>query len=136
MEPGDPSTQADEANVKLSASITDVRSKSDLSDYAGELQAVLPLRITDSNNGAASDEKATGDTSFTFTIPCTPSEDPDSGSDCTITTTADAVSPGAVVEGKQATWEVDAVKVYDGGADGIAATADNTLFMSQALFVP
>ncbi len=136
MDPGDPGTPADEANVALIASITDVRARDDLSDYTGELEAVLPLRITDSNNGPSANEKATGDTSITFPIPCAENESPDAGSDCAVTTTVDAVSPGAVVEGKQATWEVDAVKVFDGGADGVASTAGNTLFMAQSLFVP
>jgi plastocyanin len=138
VEPGDTGTPADEANVQLSAIISDVRSKGDLSDYTGELQAVLPLRITDDSNGDGTTftERATGDTTFAFSIPCTPSEDPDAGSSCEVRTTADAVSPGAVVEGKSSTWEVGQVQVFDGGADGLADTAGNTLFMTQAVFVP
>jgi len=135
-EPGDPSTVGDEANVRLVAAVTDVRRKAGLADYSGQLQAVLPLRITDSNNGPASDERATGDTTFTFAIPCTATADPNSGGACQVTTTVDALSPGAVVEGKQSIWEVGAVQVRDGGSDGVAATPGNTLFMAQALFVP
>jgi hypothetical protein len=45
--------------------------------------------------------------------------------------------PGAVLEGKRAIWQLDQVKVYDGGSDGLASTtADNTLFMDQGIFVP
>ena len=133
---GDPGTPADDANVELVSSVTDVRRKGDLSDYAGELQAVVPLRITDSNNGAAANERATGDTTFTFPIPCLPTGDSGVGSTCQITTTADAVVPGAVPEGKSSNWEVGKVQVFDGGADGVAATAGNTLFMSQGVFAP
>jgi plastocyanin len=135
-EAGNPSTPEDEANVRLSASITDVRRKTNLVDYSGDLQAVLPLRITDSSNGPGSNERATGDTSLTFRIPCTATADPNSGGACQVTTTADAISPGTVVEGKQAIWEAGAVEVFDGGADSVASTPDNTLFMTQALFVP
>jgi hypothetical protein len=37
--PGDPTTAADEAAVKLSFDLKDVRNRSDLSDYTGELSA-------------------------------------------------------------------------------------------------
>ena len=37
--PGNPATQADEADLALSVSISDVRRKSDLADYGGELEA-------------------------------------------------------------------------------------------------
>ena len=43
----------DQADVQLTASLTDVRKKSDLSDYTGELRAVFGIRITDRNNGPA-----------------------------------------------------------------------------------
>jgi hypothetical protein len=134
--PGDPATPADDADVALSASVSDVRSRASLSDYTGELEAVLPLRITDDANGPAQSERATGDTTFAFSVPCTPTADPEAGSRCDVTTTADAVAPGAVVEGKRTTWEIGAVQVYDGGADGLAATAGNTLFADQSVFVP
>jgi hypothetical protein len=42
-----------------------------------------------------------------------------------------------VVEGKRAIWELKAVDVFDGGADGQASTTgDNTLFERQGVFVP
>jgi hypothetical protein len=44
--------------------------------------------------------------------------------------------PGAVVEGKRSIWQLDKVQVLDGGSDGVASTAGNTLFATQALFVP
>jgi len=40
------------------------------------------------------------------------------------------------VEAKRAVWQVDGVQVFDGGSDGVASTAGNTLFASQGLFVP
>jgi len=58
------------------------------------------------------------------------------GSTCSVTTTADSVIPGSVVEAKRAVWQVDGVQVFDGGSDGVASTAGNTLFASQGLFVP
>ena len=58
------------------------------------------------------------------------------GSTCSITTTFDAVYPGSVPEGKRSVWQLGRVRVNDGGADGVVATAPNTLFATQGVFVP
>lgn len=123
-------------DVRFISSLTDVRKKSDLTDYTGELQAQLPLRITDKMNGPSVTEPATGDTALSFAIPCTATAAGNIGSSCSITTTANSIAPGAAVTGSRAIWEVQAVKVFDGGPDGVASTPDNTLFADQAVFVP
>jgi hypothetical protein len=53
-----------------------------------------------------------------------------------VSTTADAVLPGAVQELKRTIWQLGAVRVEDGGPDGVAATPGNTLFATQGIFVP
>jgi len=45
-----------------------------------------------------------------------------------VNTTADAVTPGAIVESQRSVWELGQVQVYDGGADGLAATEPNGVF--------
>jgi Tol biopolymer transport system component len=137
--PGNPSTPADEADVSITAHLNDVFNK-DFSDYTGSLPANLPVRITDKDNtpspggpGAATTEPF----AFAFQIPCTPDPDSRTGSDCTISTTADTLVPGAIKEGVRAIWQLGQVRVFDGGADGDGSTtADNTPFMDQGLFVP
>ena len=47
---GNPATTADEADVKVLGNITDVRLRSGLSDYTGDLQARLRIQITDKDN--------------------------------------------------------------------------------------
>ena len=37
---------------------------------------------------------------------------------------------------KRAIWELGQVRVFDGGPDGDADTADNSLFAVQGVFVP
>ena len=77
------------------------------------------------------------DFSFGFTIPCASTPDPDEGGACTLNTTADALFPGAIAEGRRAIWQLGAVEVYDGGADDDGDTAaDNTLYMKQGVFIP
>jgi hypothetical protein len=53
-----------------------------------------------------------------------------------VSTTADAVMSGIVQERRRAVWELRDAEVFDGGPDGVAATADNTLFEAQGLYAP
>jgi hypothetical protein len=134
---GNSSTPANEADVSLNLSVTDVRNKSDLSDYAGQLMVDLGLRITDKLNGAAPVDPGTlQDLPFDFTGTCTPTADTTLGSTCTVNTTANAVLPGAIIESKRTIWQIAAVTVYDGGSDGDVTTAPNTVFERQGVFVP
>jgi Putative esterase len=124
-------------DVRMSVSITDVRNKSDLSDYTGQLQVDQSLRITDSQNGSAPNQAGTvQDTHFPVTVPCTGTADATSGSSCAVSTTADAVVPGALSAGSRAIWELGQIGVYDGGPDGLAGTQPNTLFADQGIFIP
>ena len=134
---GNSTTPADEADVRFTASLTDVRLKSDLSDYTGELQIAPMLRITDKLNGAAPTVNGTAvDLPFPVTLPCAATANTAVGARCTVSTTAEAVLPGVVTELKRTLWQVGTVQVNDGGLDGAAATPDNTLFATQGVFVP
>ena len=127
---GDPSTPADEADVRLRAIINDVRVASDLSDYTGDLEARLTVQITDKDNtphpggpGAATVQ------GFTHSQPisCTATGDTTVGSTCELDTTVEALVPGAVTELTRAIWELGAIRVHDGAGN---------LFMTQGIFVP
>jgi hypothetical protein len=135
--PGDEGTPEDETDVSLVVSLTDVRRKSDLSDYTGQLQATTTARITDSSNGPGADEPATTEeVAFPVTVPCT-ATDSAFGGTCAVTTSFDAVMPGSAPEGKRSIWELGDVEVFDGGPDGLASSASgNTLFADQGIFIP
>jgi hypothetical protein len=123
-------------DVFFHAELTDVRNQN-LSDYGGELQAHTAVRITDKDNGPAEDQAATvKDFDFAFTVPCAKTDDTSVGSTCSVDTSLQALRPGAVKEGKRAIWALGPVRVYDGGADGLASTQDNTLFATQGVFIP
>jgi Glycine rich protein len=123
-------------DVRVTAAITDVRLTSTLADYAGELQVNSAARITDKLSGTWQNESATGDTDFPITVPCATNSDATVGSTCSVTTTFNAVTPGALVAGARSIWQLGDVKVLDGGADGLASTAPNTLFERQGVFIP
>ena len=131
----DPGEQAD---VELTASISDVRNKGGLTDYPGELRVVVNLRITDRLNGLTGFLPATvTDTPFGFNLTCVPTVSDATGSNCSVATTGDSVMPGIAREDKRAVWQLGEVQLYDGGADGDADTpGDNTLFETQGLFAP
>jgi hypothetical protein len=106
-------------------------------DYTGELQATYELRITDKFNGTGGGTPATAtDASFPVTIACAETTSALIGGSCELSTSANAVLPGSVQSANRAIWELGQVQVVDGGPDGIAATAGNTLFATQGLFVP
>ena len=126
---GDEGTGLDEADVQLDATSTDVRLSSGLGDYTGELQARVDLQVTDRSSGPAGDEPATGQTvSFRFAVPCQATASTSVGSTCTVATTADALAAGTIKESVRTIWQLDSVRLFDGGADGVAATDPNGPF--------
>jgi TolB protein len=135
---GNPGTTVDEADVAVDFFSDDVFTNA-LGDYEGELRAVLPLRITDKDNtphpggpGAAT----TQDFTFDVDATCVASTDPQEGSACQTTTTLDALMAGTIKEGRRSVWQLGQVVVHDGGPDGDTATAGNTVFARQGVFVP
>jgi hypothetical protein len=135
---GNSTTPENEANVRLAFQVTDVRRRSDLADYTGQVLVDQSIRITDKWSGTSgTDSATTEDARFPVAAPCAGTADTTIGSTCSITTTFNAVVPGAVSEGKRAIWQLGRVDVYDGGPDSDVRTlAGNTLFMDEGIFVP
>ena len=98
----------------------------------------MPLRLTDRDNGSSpNDHGTTGVFTWAWTVPCSATADTAVGATCTSDTTADALLPGSVIEGKRAIWELGRVALLDGGPDGLASTpAGNSAFAVQGVFVP
>jgi hypothetical protein len=144
--PGPP----DDSDVNITAGMTDVRCKAATSatvcnsanaadgpDYSGQLQGNATIRITDHYNGASGTDPATvQDIGFPVVTQCANNASTAIGGDCNVTTSANAVVPGSVKDGKRANVEVGQITVDDGGADGVASTADNTRFAVQGIFIP
>jgi hypothetical protein len=133
---GDSYTPANEADVRMSVDLSDVRRKADLADYTGELQARDAVRITDRLNGPLKNEAATLEAQFPVTVPCAATAAGATGATCSLSSTFNAIVPGVVVEGKRANWELGQLQVFDGGSSGTAGASDSTLFETQGLFVP
>ena len=141
----------DDSNVNITASISDVRCKAgvaacgsanaaDGADYTGEVEGNATIRITDHFNavapGGGTDPATVIDIPFPVVTPCVATANTALGSNCAITTTANAVVPGAVKDQKRAIVEVGQLQVFDGGTDGVAASDPNTLFSVQGIYIP
>lgn len=135
---GNTSTPQNEADVKLSFKLTDVRNRSDLSDYTGLVLLDSSLRITDRSNGPTGSEPATTeDTRFPVTVPCAATSTSTVGGTCAVATTFNAIVPNVVIEGERSNWQLGRSEVYDAGPDtDVNTTADNTLYMDEGIFVP
>jgi hypothetical protein len=140
--PGDFSTAANEADISIQVNSTDVRSGSTSGpDYAPntggpDVTYNARFRVTDSNNGALSTDPGTT-TDFDFPVPvnCTTTVGAE-GSACAVNTTANAVNPGAVKEGKDMVVQIFRARLSDAGPDGILGNSDDKLFEQQGFFVP
>jgi hypothetical protein len=141
--PGDPTTPADDADVAIAAGLTDVRSGSPTgADYdpntsGPDLTLIARLRITDLANGPGGTDAGTAaEVDFAVPVDCEPTTDPAKGSACDADTTADAVMPGFVKEGKNAVLQVFRVRVNDSGSNGLRGDSDDMLFQQQGIFLP
>jgi hypothetical protein len=135
---GDPGTTADEADVRMTVDLTDVRRRDTLADYNGRMLARITQRTTDRYSGNSQAETGTVvDVPLEVPVQCTPTGDPATGATCSLNTTLDALLPGTVREGARAVVGLGRVDVLDGGADeDVETSADNKRFATQGLFVP
>ena len=133
--PGGP----DDADVGLELFMDDVFTNA-LADYTGEIRAHLTLQITDKDNTPSPGGPGAATTTaipLDVIASCAAVPDPAEGSVCSAATSADALAPGTVKEGRRSIWQLGRVEVYDGGPDGDADTpAGDSLFATQGLFVP
>jgi hypothetical protein len=152
---GNTGTTDDEADVAIDVSAIDVRCTQASSacpngagsDYGGKLLGAFNLRLTDrSNNPSASAAGTLSDFRFEVPFDCsTTPGDSTIGSACNSTTSADALLPGAVIEGKRALWELGQIEVLDAGPNGTGygsgcpldcGDGDEQVFLREGIFAP
>jgi hypothetical protein len=120
----------DQADVRVTVSSTDVRTKGTLADYESTLTLRTTVTITDRHNtssGGASGVPATVvPRTITVPVPCEPTPDTTVGSTCQVSTTLDTLTPGTVIESARGNWELGRVELLD----------QSTVFATQGIFVP
>jgi hypothetical protein len=106
-------------------------------DYSGQVQGNATIRISDHTNGPTLNEAATVvDIPFPVNAQCANTVATTIGGTCNVNTSANTVVPGAVKDNQRGIVEIQQVPVNDGGADGQIATAGNTVFGIQGVFIP
>jgi hypothetical protein len=135
-------TAADEADLAVSATMNDIRAGSatgadyDPSPSGGDVTLAVELRISDLDSGGSFTDPATvSDTDLLVPVNCTATAGP-AGSDCNANTSADAVTPGMIKEGRAMDLMAFRVRVNDAGADNIRGNADDKNFAMQGIYVP
>ena len=137
-------------DVLITSTITDVRCQAataaavcnsanaaDGPDYSGQVQGTATIRISDHYNGPGLNEAATVvDIPFPVNGQCANNALTTIGGTCTVNTTANTVVVGSVKDNQRGVVEIGQLLINDGGADGQIATADNTLFEVQGIFIP
>ena len=137
-------------DVLITSTITDVRCQAataaavcnsanaaDGPDYSGQVQGTATIRISDHYNGPGLNEAATVvDIPFPVNGQCANNALTTIGGTCTVNTTANTVVVGSVKDNQRGVIEIGQLLINDGGADGQIATADNTLFEVQGIFIP
>jgi len=144
---GDVSTTADEADVAITVDLTDVRNNPSGTDYTGTVLASTSVTVTDKR--ADAQENPTLGTTQAFQlgvpVPCTATGSSSIGSSCVLSTTVDALIPGAVVESARSNWELGQFVVKDAGLNGTGygpgcpptcGDGDEGTFLRQGVFVP
>jgi hypothetical protein len=139
----------DDAQVRISGNITDVRCKAGVSacgsanfydgpDYTGELGGFATVRLTDHLNGPNYNQAATVvDIPVPFTLSCSSTSDPSIGSTCAFPVSGtECLGCFPPKDGTRQVAALTQIEVRDGGADGLVSTAGNTLFMVQGVFTP
>ena len=103
------------------------------------------LQITDQNNAVETPDPGTLQSfKFEFPVDCVATALTTIGSNCNLNTTADAVVPGSVTEGKRSIWQIGQVSVKDAGPNGTGYAScpptcgdgDETTLLRQGMFVP
>lgn len=141
--PGNPATLADEADHAILIDLTDMRAATATGpDYTPvalgpDITTLVRFRLSDTLNGPNQADPATvTDSELAIPVDCATTADPNIGSHCAATTSADGITAGLVKEGRNAVTSLFRVRLRDSGANGIRGDADDREFATQGLYTP
>jgi hypothetical protein len=138
---GDPATSADEADLSFNVSANDVRARPGGGDYdpSANPDATLSLilRWSDTYNTPTLRAPATGsDLTYSVPVSCAASADPVLGSNCSTNTTADALAPGTILEGRRTVITLSRWWLYDSGLNANRGDGDDRMFAQSGIYIP
>jgi hypothetical protein len=149
--PGDTDpTNGDQADVLLAGGGTDLRSGSrtgpdyDPNPTGADVTSVAKIRISDHFNTTTGQPCAATtscpatviDTDFPTPVSCAATADPSVGSTCSVSTSADQVVPGVVLENKKAVVQAFRIRIKDAGNNGAPGDTDDRDAFMQGIYIP
>jgi hypothetical protein len=69
-------------------------------------------------------------------VSCVATADPALGSNCSTNTTADALAPGTILEGRRTVITLSRWWLYDSGPNATRGNADDRMFAQSGIYVP
>jgi len=147
---GDPGTPADEADLAIAASLSDIRlASASGADYAPsasgpDVSVHVKLRLSDTTNATTGQPCAAtttcpgtmSDYEFSAPVNCAVTADPSVGSNCSVVTSADGVIPTVIKESRNSVLQTFRVRVHDAGANGTVGDGDDARMASQGIYIP
>ena len=139
---GGATTPANEADVTIALAANDVRDSTTNGDYlpnpsGADVTLVPKLRISDTYNGSSLDDPATVvDLDFGVPVACAATASGAVGSDCNLTTSANAVTPGSILEGHNMVLQAFRTRLNDSGANNSPGDSDDRAFAQQGIYIP
>jgi hypothetical protein len=144
VETGDPASLTNEADVRVALSVTDVFCRFEIHPgvchstgspageaYSGNLEADIPLRVTDRYNLPSQGGRAPGtfSHSLSFRVDC----GVQAYGTCNMNTTVNAMFGPVLAEGRRTVWEVGTIRLWD---EKTPRGPPRGIFLTQGLFVP
>jgi Tol biopolymer transport system component len=139
--PGDSdATNGDQANVTLTASLSDVKTTAG-ADYVPnasgpDLSEITRLRLTDKANNYGGASGTATEYDFRVPLDCAATSDPAVGSTCSTSTSADSLLPGFITEQRRTVVQAFRVRIDDAGANGTTGDSDDRIFATQGIYIP
>jgi hypothetical protein len=140
--PGDSDpTNGDQADVAITVHLTDVQTTAggdyDPNPSGADLTEVTRLRLTDRADNFGGAAGTAADLDYPVPVDCATTTGSE-GAACDASTSADALTPGAIRESMQTVAQVFRVRLYDSGTNGVRenGTGDDRILAHQGIYIP
>jgi hypothetical protein len=140
--PGDSDpTNGNQADLAIAVHLSDVLATAG-GDYnpnpsGADLTEVTRLRLSDRANNYGGASGTAGDLDYPVAVDCTTTGGPE-GASCDATTSANAITPGAIEEQRGTIAQVFRIRLYDAGSNGVRenGTGDDRILAHQGIYIP
>jgi hypothetical protein len=101
----------------------------------GKLRITDHLNTTPGKDCSPSCHATVADLNLDVPVNCLATADPGLGSNCSVITTLDSLTPGEITSGQQADLQLFRIGLNDSGANGIRGDADDRIFGQSGIYL-